>query len=44
MAMQQQAGRPPWRRDQVRRIVLKGLADGALRPYAPDLQSPRRRK
>jgi hypothetical protein len=44
LAMQQQAGRPPWRRDQVRKIVLEALADGARRPFTPDLPSQQRRR
>jgi hypothetical protein len=43
MAMQQQAGRSPWRRDKVRKTVLDALADAARNPKAPDLRSPRRR-
>jgi hypothetical protein len=38
MAMQNQAGKAPWRRDQVRRIVLDALADGARRPLVPQLR------
>jgi hypothetical protein len=43
LGMQQQAGRTPWRRDQVRRTVLDALADGARHPTTPNLRSQPRR-
>jgi hypothetical protein len=44
LAMQQQAGRPPWRVDQVRQTVLNGLRDGLRRPNAPRLRYQQRSK
>ena len=38
MAMQNQAGAPPWRRHEVQKTVLDALADGARRPRVPQLR------
>jgi len=42
MGMQQQAGRPPWRRHEVRKTVLDGFRDGLNKPKTPVLRSSRR--
>jgi hypothetical protein len=45
MAMQQQAGRAPWRLYQIRQTVRDGFADGLRKPYTPQLRSsPRGRR
>jgi hypothetical protein len=41
MAMATQAGRDPWRLDEVRKTVLEGFRDGLRKPTVPNLRSRR---
>jgi hypothetical protein len=39
LAMQQAAGRPPWRPHEVREIVREAFKDGLRKPHTPNLRS-----
>jgi hypothetical protein len=42
LEMQQEAGKPPWRRNEVKTTVLDGLGAGMKKPKTPQLRSSRR--